>query len=568
VTGVGGANGGTVVLVNSAQDWLDGDGDLLTGFALTIRRVVPIVQEADIRNLGAFYPEVHEDAFDYSVMISQQQQEEIDRSVKSPTTLPASSFDPTLPADINQASVSLVTNPAGNGFLVGPSASAIEGANADALAAAASAAAALVSETNAAASEAAAAASAAAADIPTHAAQTQTHGVSSGSIMGTESVLLNSNNQVSNIGIVTSVATNALTIELKQADASTNATSGSPIRIAFRSATAGTGSLLTRSVTSALSVVVPSGATLGHASATASYIYVYAIDNAGTVELAVSSIYKDELTLHNTTAISSSSDADGFYSTSARTGVAVRLIGKLAVTEATAGTWATNASQVDVVGGALGVKGIPSVITITRLTTPGSGTYTTPYGCKSIRIRMVGAGGGGGGGGTIATVTNGTAGGHTIFDGVTAGGGGGGTTGMANGGPTAGLESRHVLIFNVRGSRGGGFTANHLTNFYLPGGNGGASVLGGAGTGNTNSAGSAADNPSGSGGGGGGSDAVSGCYGMGGGAAGAYLEFIINNPAPTYSYTVGLYGGGGAGGTSGYAGGDGSNGIIIVEERS
>jgi hypothetical protein len=55
---------------------------------------------------------------------------------------------------------------------------------------------------------------------------------------------------------------------------------------------------------------------------------------------------------------------------------------------------------------------------------------------------------------------------------------------------------------------------------------------------------------------------------MGGGAAGAYLEFIINNPAPTYSYTVGLYGGGGAGGTSGYAGGDGSNGIIIVEERS
>jgi len=79
VTGVG-STGGTIVLVNSAQSWLDGDGDLKSGYALTIRRVLDLVQETDIRNQGAFYPEMHEDQFDKLVMIAQQQQDELSRS--------------------------------------------------------------------------------------------------------------------------------------------------------------------------------------------------------------------------------------------------------------------------------------------------------------------------------------------------------------------------------------------------------------------------------------------------------------------------------------------------------
>ena len=149
VTGVGDDSGGNVVLVSASQDWLDGDGDLLTGYTLTIRRVVPLTQTTDIRNQGSFLPESHEDVFDYLTMINQQQQDEIDRSMRNPESLPASSFDPTLPADINTAGTVLKVNDAGTGFEVGPTAADIASASANATAAAASAVAAATAETNA-----------------------------------------------------------------------------------------------------------------------------------------------------------------------------------------------------------------------------------------------------------------------------------------------------------------------------------------------------------------------------------------------------------------------------------
>jgi hypothetical protein len=375
------------------------------------------------------------------------------------------------------------------------------------------------------------------------------------------------NSQVANLGIATSVGSSELTIALKQADASTNPTGGSPVKIAFRSSTAGTGSLITRSATAATSVVVPSGATLGHASATASYIYVYAIDNAGTVELAVSSIYKDELTLHNTTAISSSSDADGFYSTSARTGVAVRLIGRLTITEATAGTWATNASQVDVVGGALGVRGLPANPTVQKFTT-SSGTYTTPYGVKYIKVRMVGQGGGGSGSGTSGA-GDGTGGSDTTFGGHTASGGAGGTyggSGGSGGSYTIGSGAVGVGVTGDPGSAGGAAAA---TGYRFAGGRGGGSALfgGGAATADYNSSGTNGNANSGGGGQGGGNTATTNSISGSGGGGGGSLDIIIANPASTYAYTVGTASGTlGSLGTSGANGGTGGTGLIVVEE--
>lgn len=128
VTGVGDAAGGTIILVNASQAWLDGDGDLDTGWTITIRRKVSIIQATDIRNQGDFYPEVHEDAFDYSRMIDQQQQDELDRSVKNPEAVLTSTFDPTLPVDIATASIALVTNSSGDGFEVGPTTTEISNA--------------------------------------------------------------------------------------------------------------------------------------------------------------------------------------------------------------------------------------------------------------------------------------------------------------------------------------------------------------------------------------------------------------------------------------------------------
>ena len=152
VTGVLSASGGNIVLVDAAQDWISASSFLDTGYKITIRRIVTLDQGTDIRNQGDFYPEVHEDFFDKAIMIDQQQQEDITRSMKLPETVTSSDFDAALPTDIATANATLIVNPAGTGIIVGPTAADISGAQANAVAAAASAAAALVSETAAAVS--------------------------------------------------------------------------------------------------------------------------------------------------------------------------------------------------------------------------------------------------------------------------------------------------------------------------------------------------------------------------------------------------------------------------------
>lgn len=160
VTGVGRTAGGTVVLVNSAQSWLDVDGDLKTGYTLSIRRVKQLKQLTDIRNQGAFYPEVHEDTFDGLVMIDQQQQDEIDRSMKLSETTDPADFSTELPASlVNNPGVTIIVNDAGDGFEAGPTADDIASAETNATTASAAA-------TTASAAASAAAASAASVNLP------------------------------------------------------------------------------------------------------------------------------------------------------------------------------------------------------------------------------------------------------------------------------------------------------------------------------------------------------------------------------------------------------------------
>jgi hypothetical protein len=117
VTGVLAAAGGQVALVNSAQAWLDGDGDLKTGYALTILRVLPLEQETDLRNQGSYFPEDVEDQLDKCVMIDIQQQEQIARSVKIPETVSVDDFNPELPADIaDSPNKVIVVNALGTGL--------------------------------------------------------------------------------------------------------------------------------------------------------------------------------------------------------------------------------------------------------------------------------------------------------------------------------------------------------------------------------------------------------------------------------------------------------------------
>lgn len=170
--------------------------------------------------------------------------------------------------------------------------------------------------------------------------------------------------------VTASVASNALTLTL-------NAT-----KLDFRSSTLSDGTVNSRTVSSPISVVVPSGATLGTVNSQAARLVMLAIDNAGTVELAVVNIAGgvnlDETTLISTTAISAASNsASTVYSTTARTGVPFRVVGFIDITETTAGTWATDATRKQGVGGQAGANGVSMV----RLNTPNG------YGSTNNKIR-------------------------------------------------------------------------------------------------------------------------------------------------------------------------------------
>lgn len=144
--------------------------------------------------------------------------------------------------------------------------------------------------------------------------------------------------------ISAAVAANALTLSLQ------------PTSLDFRSAALSSGTINTRAVNAQLSLVVPSGATLGTANGVAARLALLAIDNGGTVELAVvnlaGSVNLDESTLISTTAISAGASTAGvIYSATARAAVPFRVVGYFDLTQATAGTWATAPTTVQGRGG-------------------------------------------------------------------------------------------------------------------------------------------------------------------------------------------------------------------------
>lgn len=163
------------------------------------------------------------------------------------------------------------------------------------------------------------------------------------------------------------VGSNALTITLLDANGNTPSVTN-PVPIQFRSATLTTPELNTVKAVVATSLVISSGSTLGTISAVANRIWIGALNNAGTVELfAYNALTMTALgafpqavlgpqirglaesDLITTTAEGGAGAADTSaipYSTSARSSVAFRWLGYLESTQATAGTWATSPSKV------------------------------------------------------------------------------------------------------------------------------------------------------------------------------------------------------------------------------
>jgi hypothetical protein len=90
VAGVGSPLGGTITLV----------APLAVGETLAIRRIRPLVQATSIRNQGEFLPEIHEDTFDHFIMVDQQQQEALNRTLQHAVTVNPATVSAVLPAPV------------------------------------------------------------------------------------------------------------------------------------------------------------------------------------------------------------------------------------------------------------------------------------------------------------------------------------------------------------------------------------------------------------------------------------------------------------------------------------
>jgi hypothetical protein len=166
-----------------------------------------------------------------------------------------------------------------------------------------------------------------------------------------------------NCSLAASVSANLLTVALKDA-AGNDASGSSKCLIAFRNATAATGTLVIDTVQAALSINTNAvGATLGSSNSTAFRFWVVAFDNAGTVVLALYNASNatqcspiDETQVQTSVAMSAAATAVGTYYTpngTTLTSKAIRILGYVEYNStglATAGTYASAPNFINVLG--------------------------------------------------------------------------------------------------------------------------------------------------------------------------------------------------------------------------
>lgn len=140
--------------------------------------------------------------------------------------------------------------------------------------------------------------------------------------------------------------------------AGTDPTSTNPVYFVFRDVALGTGGYNIRSVTAALSIVIPNGQTM-NLTTSAGRIWIGAIDNGGTVELFVFNAFAaggaGTTTIYSlqgwgtitTAAVSGASSSGVFYSTAARVSKPYVTLGYATWESGIAvpGTWNTNPSR-------------------------------------------------------------------------------------------------------------------------------------------------------------------------------------------------------------------------------
>jgi hypothetical protein len=189
-----------------------------------------------------------------------------------------------------------------------------------------------------------------------------------------------------NLGLTASIGSSQLTVTITGANGSAPSSSN-PVLIPFRSATAATGTPTIDSVQSPVSMTVGSSFTMGCTSAVACRIWIYAIDNAGAVLLGLQTCSSatqifscsDDL-LYSTNANNNGTNLNGVLASAVASlsGKAVRLIGYLEVTEATAGTWATAPSKIQLFGPGVKKPGDVIQTVFASNATPASTSSNSP----------------------------------------------------------------------------------------------------------------------------------------------------------------------------------------------
>lgn len=410
----------------------------------------------------------------------------------------------------------------------------------------------------------------------------------------------------SNITLFTSLSGfNDLIIDLLPVGA-VNFSAGNSGAIAFRNATSTTdnANYANVSLTSGhptITIVYPS--TIGHRSGFSEQIFVYALNDGGTVDLCVmgSKYYMSTDIAPSTQMVSGTSNSKTvLYCHLTHTGSKpVRLVGMLQIKETTAGSWTALPTESNI----MPLGPTKSWVLITGSVTPNilvNTTWVVPNGVTQIDVGMCGGGGGGsagcrgfigGGGGAgssflmvpAVTATPGEtlniafpAGGiysvPASSDGsscVTPGNGqAGGQTSVirASSGQYIGYSSGGAGAGGFpAGGGGSGWTAGGVTNAGGAGSNGGTGVAGTVSWNSASSGGAGGTPTGGRGGGGGGGAGISGMAPAGfgsGGAGGSYTQT---------GFAGGPCGGGGGGSSGGILssdpaqrGGAGGPGAVFI----
>jgi hypothetical protein len=192
-----------------------------------------------------------------------------------------------------------------------------------------------------------------------------------------------------NLGLSAAAAGSNLTITLTGANGS-NASATNPVSIPFRSGTLATGVPVWAEITGALTLVIPSGATLGTASSNVPFrIWIFASYNGGTPQLAAAVCSSTtqvfpcaswEYTRITSTTISGLATSSGtLYATAGVSNDPVRIIGYCDYSAglATAGAWASACTTLQLFGP--GVKKPGDVVQdiYSATTTPGTNANNT-----------------------------------------------------------------------------------------------------------------------------------------------------------------------------------------------